>query len=200
MAAAKLEMDQGKMAQHRSDWWEVMRRADEHIGKTAKDKLDWVLRFAKTEISGGRPEERAQLGFDLRALQNHERWHGPPLSLVMPDRMVRAIHRAIRSGLTALFSEGPDNQWSFPAPKSFMLHRMNPLASKQTRFQRYYTGGDEKAVTLGTIYDLLIECQQTLRACERCRQPFVRVRKQKFCSEECGQAERNFRKKVIGKR
>jgi hypothetical protein len=114
----------------------------------------------------------------------------------MPDRLLKALHSDIKAGLTALFSGRPDNEWKCPPPKTITIHRMNSLKSKQTRFQHYFTG-DEKAAIIGSVMNLILECQNRVRACERCSQPFVRVRKQMFCSEECAQAERNYRKKVL---
>lgn len=113
----------------------------------------------------------------------------------MPDRLLKRIHRDIKAGLSALFSERPDNEWHCPPPKTITVHRMSPMKSKRTRFQQYYTG-DEKVAILGSVVALILQCQDKVRACERCGQPFLRVRKQKFCGEDFGQAERNYRKKV----
>ena len=187
--------NQTEVAQLMVDWTQKMRRADERIGKTPEARLKWVFEFAKGNLSLAQPEERAALGYDLRALHRAGDWHAPYLSgPVMPDWLVRKIHWAIRNGLDALFSARPDNEWNFPPPKKISLHRVNPLTSKQTRFQHYYQG-DEKAAILGGVHDLLVECQQNVRVCARCRQPFIRIRKQTFCSGECSQAERNDRKK-----
>lgn len=177
-----------------------MRLADERVGRTSDSRLRWVLDFVKQDLSRMRPEERRTLGDDLRALHNADRWHTAYSSgLTMPDRLMKTIQRDIKAGLTALFSEQPDNEWKCPPPKTITIHRMNPLNSKRTRFQQYYTG-DEKAAIFGSVMNLILQCQERVRACERCGQPFVRVRKQKFCDKDCGQAERNYRKKVIGKR
>lgn len=186
-----------QVTQLSADWHKAMRIAEGRVGKTPKERLTWVLGFAKRDLSLMQPEERAMLGHEFRTLHSAGLWHAPYSSgLVMPDRLLREIHRAIRSGLAALFSERPDNEWNFPPPKTMSLHRVNPLTAKQTTLQRYYQG-DEKAAILGAVYDLLVECQQTVRVCtrSRCGRPFIRVRKQTFCSGECSQAERNERKR-----
>lgn len=196
MAAAKSEMNQGKMARLIAEYSQKMRLADERVGRTPELRLQWVLDFVKKDLSRMQSEERGALGDDLRALHNADRWHTAYSSgLTMPDRLLKTIHRDIKVGLSALFSERPDSEWRCPPPKTIALHRMNPLKSKRTRFQQYYTG-DEKAAIIGSVVALLLQCQERVRACERCRQPFVREKKQKFCTEECSQAERNYRKKV----
>lgn len=196
MAGTESKIDQGRIAQLIADYSQRMRLADDRVGRTPDSRLQWVLDFVKKDLSRMRPEERGALGDDLRALHNADRWHTSYSSgLTMPDRLVKTLHRDIKAGLSALFSERPDNEWKCPPPKTITIHRMNPLKSKRTRFQQYYTG-DEKAAIIGSVVALILQCQERVRACERCGQPFVRNKKQQYCNEECGQAERNYRKKI----
>jgi hypothetical protein len=196
MTATRSEMEKGKLAQLIAEHTRRMRLADNRVGRTPDSRLQWVLDFVKKDLSRMPPEERSALGDDLRALDYADRWHAAyPAGLTMPDRLLKTIHRDLKAGLRALFSERPDNEWRCPPPKTIAIHRMNPLKSKRTRFQQYYTG-DEKAAIIGSVVALLLQCQERVRACERCKQPFVREKKQKFCTEECSQAERNYRKKV----
>jgi hypothetical protein len=195
MTAAKSEMNQGEIARLMAEYSRKRRLADERIGHTPDTRLQWVLDFMRKDLSQMRPEERSALGDDLRALHDAERWHTAYSGMTMPDRLLKTVHRDIRAGLSALFSERPDNEWKCPPPKTITIHRMNPLKSKRTRFQQYYTG-DERAAIIGSVLNLILQCQDRVRACESCGQPFVRNRKQEYCTPECAQAERNYRKKI----
>jgi hypothetical protein len=196
MTPRKSEMGQGKIARLIAEYSRKMRLADDRVGQTPDIRLQWVLDFVKKDLSRMQTEERSALGDDLRALHNADRWHTAYSSgLTMPDRLLKRIHRDIKAGLSALFSERPDNEWHCPPPKAITIHRKSPAKSKRTRFQQYYTG-DERAAIIGSVLNLILQCQDRVRACERCGQPFVRNRKQEYCTPECAQAERNYRKKV----
>jgi hypothetical protein len=196
MTAANSDMDQARMTRLIADHVREMRLADARVGQTPEVRLQWVLDFVRKDLSRIRPEQRIALGYDLRALHNAERWHTAYTSgLTMSDRLLNRIHRDLKAGLSALFSDRVDNEWHCPPPKTIAIHRMSPTKSKRTRFQQFYTG-DERAAIIGSVMSLMVQCQDRVRACERCGQPFVRNRKQAYCTEDCGQAERNYRKKI----
>ncbi len=72
---------------------------------------------------------------------------------------------------------------------------MSPLTSKKTRFQLYYVA-DERVAIIGSVLDLLVACKDSVRACVRYKQSFVRRKRQEYCTEACSQKERNYRKKI----
>ena len=143
------------------------------------------------------PEEKAALGDELRAVHRVEDYQASYSSgLVMSDRTLGQISRAISRGLAALFSERLDNEWNIQPPRKVSLHRQSPLPSKSTRFQSYYQWSEAAAILWG-VRELLLKCQLVLATCKGCRAPFVRVRKQTFCGEPCAQAECNAKKKRL---
>lgn len=179
-----------------ADYSQRMSRAVGRVGRTPGNRLRWVLDFVKRDILRMDEEERIAAGDNLRALHDSERWHAPYSSgLTMPDRLLKRIHRELQDCFRVLFSEDPANVWRVPLPKSSDIHRMNRLTSKKTRFQQYFTA-DERVAVIGSVLDLLLQCQDQVRACARCKQPFVRNRRQAYCTEDCGQKERNYRKKI----
>ena len=141
MTVAKVEMDEGKMARLIAEYARRMRLAVERVGRTPDMRLQWVLDFVKQDLSRMQPEERSALGDDLRALHNADRWRTAYSSgFTMPDRLLKTIHRNIKAGLSALFSERADNEWHCPPPRTITIHRMSPAESKRTRFQQYTRG------------------------------------------------------------
>ena len=104
----------------------------------------------------------------------------------MSDHLIEEIHASIQKGLYYLFGDQL-GEWELTPPKKIRLHRTSPLSSKQVRVQLLYIG-EEKEIILAAILDLVNTCQAALRICGRCKQPFVRTHKQRFCSEKCAQA------------
>ena len=71
---------------------------------SARERLNWVLRFRKTDLEGLSPVERRGLGYELRALARSVgagwSWRDTPRPLA--DRDLRTVQGQIRDGLRAL--------------------------------------------------------------------------------------------------
>jgi hypothetical protein len=161
-----------------------------------------VLDFAHRDLEILRPEERVALGYDLRSiavsmLPLGAGGHGgltiaPPGA--MPDDALRGYQRAIADGLRTLLGRHPE-PWPIPAQPALALRPMGSTRradNKGPRFRVIFQG-DERAGILGAVAQLVIEEGDLLRSCRECGRPFVRVRRQEYCSVACSQRTRNRR-------
>ncbi len=172
-----------------------IQRAGERVGGTPESRVRWVFSFVMQDVSRMSLEERIDAGDCLRSLHDYGRWHVDPIGDRMPDRLLKRIHGELREGVNVLFGESRGNEWRLPSPHGSGIHRMNPLSSKETRLQQYYQA-DERTGIIGSVVDLLVKCQGRIRACAWCHQPFVRNKRQTFCTKEHSQAKRNHSKKA----
>ena len=172
--------------------FERMLVARDRLGDSPESQLKWILDFAKKDLQKTRPEERVALGYDLRGLiSGNWSWNtnvGP-----MPDPTLRRLHSEITEGLKGLFNQ-PQKEWNFPPPSIISVNRFNPLDAPDIRFITRYEG-DERTAILSGVLGILQKAKENLRACKRCKTPFVRVRRQEYCSEKCSQKKRNEDKK-----
>jgi len=177
----------------------AMRR---RMGETSAARLRWVLDFAYRDLDILRREERVALAYDLLTLAAHTLplgagGHGGPstAATTMSDESLRGYQREIAEGLRGMLDLRNLKAWPIPAQPALALRPMgssNPEDSRGPRFRVIFEG-DERAGIIGGVAHLVIEAGDLLRSCRECGRPFVRVRRQEYCSATCSQKTRNRR-------
>src|SRR5262249_15964526 len=139
------------------------------------------------------PEEVRALGYELRALIPRNWGYTSDMSAVRED-VIRAIHRHIKAGVFSLLTK---SRWRSPVTSQIVLRRDDQDDHPTYRIGFSWKGTESDAI-LGGIMDLLVEVGDKLRACPRCHEPFVKNRRQAYCSVACSQKTRDRRKQERG--
>lgn len=199
-------------------------RAWEDVGATVSDRLSWVVDFIRSDLSRLTPAARMAYGYALRVLANSypgtdadtrpdlDTYTGP-----MADRLILRLQREVHAGIRRLLTPNSapsrpfrtraaimrfgqhvarTTQWSLPREHHRVLMRV-PMSRGGPRDFIYVEASrpvDERTAVIAAIVHLITQSGNQLRACAECRQPFVGIKRQEYCSPACSQILRNRRK------
>jgi hypothetical protein len=168
---------------------------EQRLGRTAEERLRWVVTFSQLDLRRLRPEERVALGHDLRAFALMQL---PPSGAlkglggygssyttaepVMSDAVLIQMQAEIAEGLRGLLSGTP---WYAPGPQQTMLARQSPPTARQTQLQVRWDYPDERSAILGGLFNVLLQAGDVLRPCRECGKPLVARKRQVYCSSAC---------------
>jgi hypothetical protein len=180
-------------------------------------RLDWVLRFIQTDLDKITEQERANLGYVLKAILPKPVHAGAAVyhssgvlePAPMSEPSLKKIQRLIAGAIKGLAgTEGYTIR--FPGPVEISFSRFNaPITVRESgaeipgKLQLQYTwdwGGNDVGRILYGVADLLLDpAAKNLRLClwEKCRKPFIAESGSKrkiCCSPECGQKRRDKKK------
>jgi hypothetical protein len=173
---------------------------------TPEAKLTWFLTFAEDDLANLSPSELSIVNYNLlgATLLDAATWpRESPVELMKLD-LLRKIQRQIRDAIHTLFSlelpleERPaEGDWKTRGPDFVGVKRISPIGAKETKLETYnWTKARDRYILHGFLLTLQI-AGESLRTCARCGKPFVRVRRQEYCSPECSQIVRNDKKKKL---
>jgi hypothetical protein len=184
---------------------DIARMLADRIGRTPVERLGWVIRFAQADLSALRPEERLALAKDLSLLQEGVTIENPrPLpDLVLlkdsqiSDAVLRSIQQEMAEGLRGLLDGKP---WPVPNAKKLYVYPSQPEKAGGPQFKMVWFGsGGPKEAVLNTMARLLVDHGAKVRACPDCGRIFIATRRQEYCSAQCSQRVRNYRRKLAEK-
>ncbi len=168
---------------------------ERRLGRTPESALRWVLRFLAVDLDTLHPGELAALAYDLGLLA----MTGPgPRPLVarsgpIPKADLHAIQQEINQAILGLLVKPPQKTprwWALPRNQAYVMREV-----PGGRFQvRWMPGRRADAIILGVV-GVLLAAGDRLRLCPVCETPFVKNKRQDYCSTACSQRARNQRKK-----
>jgi hypothetical protein len=179
--------------------------AMERVGKTAEERLRWVVDFAYRDLGRLQPEELIALGYDLRAAAT------PPVGWLVerPAAPVevdalRSVQETLATGLRTLLLEDrhwrqaivrQQSGWRLRGSNNARLVRLTAPDARDAVFTVVTAAGTETDAFVYGVAELIVRAGRHLRACRRCHTPFVAPRRQVlYCSRTCGDAFRNVAK------
>jgi hypothetical protein len=163
----------------RTDKADLRRLADQ---STEIDRLRRLVDLVR-EGFPTRGDEKAKLRAFLGGLVP-EGQKGQPLD----ERETLALHKELGEALRGLVAN-PPRQWPLPTAYTYVTRRL-PGAPIELRSE----GRTIDGVRSGVV-NLLLAAGENLLACAECGAPFVRERRQEYCSERCSQRVRNRRRR-----
>ncbi len=177
--------------------------AKQRLGATPEAQLRWVVDFARRDLTTLDPEAWPALEYELWALgawtsakdPNVGRSSAGPPTL---DRsVIRAVQAEILNGLRAITSRRGGGWVITLSNVEEHLSRVNAPDQKAARYHVLQIATDEtgRLPIVLAVRDLIRLAGRRLQACPKCGQPFVGVRRQVFCTDECGQQVRDERKR-----
>jgi hypothetical protein len=175
-------------------------RAQQRLGSD-KDRLEWFLNFAETDLRRLSPTELELLHYDILAAAGVTIPKGQP-----PTKDIRihenptpsaltAYQREITKAVQALFSD--TGIWTFPSNARIEVHRISPKGAKETRLGWGYSFSRDIGTAMRGFLLALQKAGNYLRSCSRCGKVFVATKRQEYCTENCSQIVRNEKKKRI---
>ena len=173
--------------------------AAEQIDSEPGGRLGWVLRFVREDPKRWLPGEREAHGYRLLALGLRATPGGAPLvpgSRPLTASDVAALHTELRDWFHRLVNTPAMGLVEIPSDglKTSILRAPKPGERGANVMIRR---GPFRVTLWQTVADLACDTTR-LVACPTCDQPFLALRKMKFCSPECTQRFWN-REKVKAK-
>ena len=176
---------------HRHWLGETFPKIAVRVGRTAEERLDWLLEFAQVRETTGETVKLEDLIAEIAAFAIAEGWHTqlhtrPSLSQHDLDQLAVEV----RSGLQNLTAT-PARPWEFrTADRRLTWAVSRDNAGRAVEFQR----GELQDVFIWQAHRLVARTLELVGQCRRCRRLFViRRRGQSYCSSSCSQALRNLR-------
>jgi hypothetical protein len=152
------------------------------------NRARWFIGFAGLELSTMSVALRAHVNETFHAMvltalsgskgRKRQRPHNPGY----PSEELAGVQRAIRSGFRMLTDAG---RWTVPSRTSREL-----IAFPSRRYMVFTRGNYRKVTILNQVLDTLADPRARFDLCPECRQPFVAVRRQRYCARRCSQAKR----------
>ena len=154
---------------------------------TAQERLRWLVEMLREEFSSfGRSEAQAFREGLLRLIAPD--WSAnASIDQGLSNRAVEALHRELREVFWGFVAE-PPRRWPLPSAFAFLQH------SEPGGAFYFSSEGPPETAVRWAVANLLMESGENLLRCPECGTPFVRVRRQEFCSERCAQQVRDQRK------
>lgn len=149
------------------------------------DRLRKVVDFARSPLPETARERNADRAF-LLALSpvSPQPGHQEPLT----DADLAALHREFGEMFRGLVAEPPRE---FPIPTAYGFLSRSRLGAP-IQYSSYGRAVDR---VRSAVADLLLSAGENLLACGECGEPFVRERRQLYCSERCSQRVRDRRRR-----
>lgn len=161
-------------------------------GMARSGQIAWLFDFVKRDLPIPRAE-RVALGYQLRGLAQIVgfgwRWRG--LLEPIPDRSIRRVHSALRTGLRALevsstadFAEPVG--WRLPTHRTWLRRIPAPLDNRHARtpLSEGYEAANETSGIVAAIGHFLRRNDSLWRSCEcGCGERFITERKKKFIDQ-----------------
>lgn len=158
------------------------------------DRIQWLLEFARRDLSRLPNKERLALDAVLKGIFPDYRATGPGFQggysvVPMSANNIRGIQQRLKMGLDSLLAGGG---WRLPGtPDGIALERWagsdGVYATRQTVLAEF-------PLTFWlAVADWLVAAGPRLRACPECHTPFLAIRRQTYCSPQCSQRVRTRR-------
>lgn len=159
--------------------------------------LGWLVKFVREDPSKWLPGDAEAHGYRLvafamgdvsRPAASLHHWPESIRELSLPLRRdyVVALHGKLRKGLRNLVTETPD--WGFTLPAEDLkitLQRKTPAGQKPAEFFMRYLGSLE-TMLWQMVAHLVVETDRLI-ACPQCKEPFLALRKMRFCTPKCAE-------------
>jgi hypothetical protein len=149
---------------------------------TDADRLRRFVEYARSPFPEKAAEKSAYRVF-LNRLLPHDQ-NGEPLG----EAELPALHREFGEMLRGLVAESPQ---PYPIPTAYgFVTRAKPGAPIE--FKGHGRAPDR---VRWAVVDLLLSVGENLLPCTKCGEPFVRERRQEYCSKRCSQRVRDRRRR-----
>lgn len=180
---------------------EDLKAATRTIGDTNADRLAWLVNFIAEDPKTWHSATRAERGDCLVALGTGGYLSSLVGEIELPSPLAPAVigtlHREMREKVRSLV--GGDQWVHFPTGDAY-LARFTDVGESPAQYLLSYGHTTPRAAIFHAAKDLILGSGgDRLLACPKCGTPFVRVRRQVFCSRECAQDVRNERKATLRK-
>jgi hypothetical protein len=189
-----------KAALQHGDRLADLRAASKHVGYTNTERLRWIVDFIGQDPSSWHSATRTAQGDCLIAFASpipQNLVGGVEVSPPLDRETIEALHGEIRTLLRDLVNVPAGKLVALPIDgKDAALMRLSPVSVRPAIFGITYGYRDVRGAVRGALVSLLLGGVEDLLACPKCGSPFVRVRKQKYCSPACAQRIRNERKAI----
>ena len=170
-----------------------LRVAAQQIDTEPGGRLGWILRFAREDPARWLPADREAHGYRLLAF-GHPVFAAPPYApfLVggtnirpLAPEEIMALHSELRDKFRALVSVPAGVAVDIPADglETALVRTSAPGTRGQFGFGR---GGPFRTMLFQAVAALVRDTDR-LVACPTCQEPFLALRKTKFCTPKCTQ-------------
>jgi hypothetical protein len=149
-------------------------------------KLKWLFKFLETDLTKLSARNERIYGECVRQLSGSYQTEG--FSRFLIGEELADYQQIISQGIQALFDDDR-RDWTISPPKELRLFRMSPITTKGANFQ-FIVRGDERSGILWGVLELLWKLPGRVRACNFCRKPILKTKRQEYCSEQCSRAQR----------
>lgn len=127
-------------------------------------------------------------------------FHGGDIPPPLTVGALTTLHADLRRLLTALVTGPAGQPVMFPSGGYRLgLVRMTAVGTLPAGWGSTHSVRSARVAILHAVRDLVLQAGERLRACPRCKRPYVKHRKQVFCDRDCAQAARNEKKARLKK-
>ena len=161
----------------------------DRLGKTPREHLRWLLRFAGDRLDRMKPDELDAVSLGLQGLVLAGIRRGVDVGTMTSAprelAMLRELQGSVQAAMLMLSTaQGAAWQPEGPAPTIVQTARVD---SGRLVFRTRARFTDFRIGVLTTLGGLLLSCGDCVRRCPECGEAFVPVGRQKFCAQACQQ-------------
>jgi hypothetical protein len=153
-----------------------------HEETTDADRLRTLVEWVREDLPT-RAEDRGKFRAFLYGLVPQGQKTQP-----LDDQETIALHREFAEMLHGLVAN-PPRRWPLPSTYAFLTRR------KPAGPVEFIGEGATIDNVRWAVVNLLLSAGENLLACRECGEPFVRERRQKYCSERCSQKVRDRKRR-----
>ncbi len=178
------------------EWLSKLKAASKRIGDTAAARLTWLCAFARENLETA---DRVELGECLVAFGHG----GFPAFLVggvdlpppLADEDLDRLHKEVRGLLRKLVGEPAGQAVEVPFVEGARPHlvRATNVGDQPAIFGLTWSQQTVYSAVFTELLEIVNRHGDRLRACDECGGPFVRIRRQQYCSRACSQRRRSAR-------
>lgn len=180
-----------------------LKLATKHIGDTPAARLTWVVRFVREDPAQWHPAVavRTAHGDCLLALARggfpENLMGGIALPAALTPGEVDALHGELCALLHDFFNKNPTGIYKVELPiegKSESLWRLTAAGHTPAQFATSASHASPRTAVLQAVKTLILQAGARIIRCPACETPFLKLRKQLFCTAQCAQRARNKRR------